>query len=397
MARSRFSKAMICCVLLLAGALLQPLAPADANSPGSITGVLYDPDGKLAPGAQIMIAAFPQPDAAGVIRESVLATTKTDSGGAFQVAVAPPVGAEFRGPTNSAELVFHVTFADGTGFWHFVPARPPGVGSHGWTWLDSDARTAASARRTSSPPLMLGAPKVARSRSTSTRKTDDDAPDVPLGSLTPRALPACPWTTYGMQWVRTGVWSRRLIPVQRVRTRARTKVDYNWSSTWNTLLDIAVVTPTAAFSAGLSYSQNNGSTVGMDPSSGNNFSQMYRMEWQYNQYQLQCLNAQAQWISQDAYQWVPSFWTGGNDKLGVADGWTCTAGNTVGISSPIWVAKTTTVKYRGWFGIGGASLSSQQENSSAHKMTYSPTAANAKLCGRDNVPTLASQVAEAIW
>jgi hypothetical protein len=223
---------------------------------------------------------------------------------------------------------------------------------------------------------------------------DDTNPDAPLGNATPRALPAC---TEGVpNWQKTTDWSRRQVPIQRVRTRTRSKVSYEWSTTNNTMLDVAVTGSRGDFSAGLSFSKENTASAGMNPSSLNNTSQLYTQEWQYEKWELYCMTYPGVMKPQGAYQWRPAFWTLGNDKRFVGEpSWTCAPVNSTSIASPSWVARGTTVKYAGWFSIGGVSLSSQQTNSSAHKLIYSPyNATKATLCGRDAVPSLASQVVE---
>jgi hypothetical protein len=382
---------------LLATCLLGPLGqPAQAQPATLVSGVVRTPDGQPAAGAAVMVTAFPQADTSEMLAEVLLGQTVTDAQGYFALDVEPPVGARFRGPKSSLALVFHITFTDGTGFWRGVPALAPSSTRGHWAWLDIDATPERQARRAAAVPLILGAP-ASRPARAGIASRDDTNPDAPLGNPTPRALPAC---TEGLpNWHKTTDWSRRQIPVQRVRTRTRSMVSYEWSTTFNTMMDIAVTGSRGDFSAGLSYSRDNTASAGMSPSSLGNTSQLYTQEWQYEKWELYCMTYPGVMKPQGAYQWRPAFWTLGNTKRFVGEpSWACTQDHKIVIASPSWVARATTVKYAGWFSIGGASLASQQTNSSASKLTYSPyNASQARLCGSDAVPIYASQVVEIPW
>jgi hypothetical protein len=97
----------------------------------------------------------------------------------------------------------------------------------------------------------------------------------------------------------------------------------------------------------------------------------------------------------DIYKWVPHHFTGGNLLTPMSETWSCQGLNHEPIQSTLWVAKSTTVTWAGWFAIGAVRLDSRQQNSSSHKMTYIPdTGETAHICGKGASPTLATFVRE---
>lgn len=368
-----------------------------------ISGVIKDETGLGTAGATLMVTAYPFKGDAGQFNEQPLGQTQTGTNGAFSLSVPAPIGQSFTDTDGLVSLQFHVTNPDGTGYVHQTLAVPPHSSTSTWTLLNGDSQpndglvtrviATSKSRRAA---LTLTPPNVTeRFERRSGRPVNLDV-SAARSEAASRTTQVCggSWPL----WVTTGVTTTRMVPVQRTRTLGKSKVSYEWSSTKNTQLDAAVSGKAGAYSVGLQYVEDHTVGTGMSPSSGNNVSQLIRQEFEYKKLEAYCYNPGlgSGRHPSGTYRWVPTRWTGGNDKLSVSDNWTCDTKWSVEISSPVWVARSSSVSYSGYFGIGGAQLKSKQINSSSHKVTYSPnnSSTTARLCGRGDYPISAAQVKE---
>jgi len=64
------------------------------------------------------------------------------------------------------------------------------------------------------------------------------------------------------------------------------------------------------------------------------------------------------------------------------------------IGGTLWVARSTSATYYHWFKIAGVELSSSQTNASNRRLEYTPTGAQATICGKNDYPIYATQVKE---
>ncbi len=96
------------------------------------------------------------------------------------------------------------------------------------------------------------------------------------------------------------------------------------------------------------------------------------------------------------YQWRPRRWTGGSSALSSAISWSCPSSYTINTTGDLWVARSPSFTYRGFFTIVGVSGKSNQKNSSSHKLTFVKDSgvSSAAICGKDNFPIYATQVRE---
>lgn len=201
--------------------------------------------------------------------------------------------------------------------------------------------------------------------------------------------------TGGPYLVATDSYQTRYTPFQRTQTRGGTTASYSWSSTNNTKLEIAADGKYGSAAAGLTASSQNTTTGGFSSSLGTFTSRRVDANWRYRRYNIHCTPLSGPSYYSGQWEWRPYNWTAGNRNVDSQPALSCKSGTTVRIDNQTWVAQSSTTTYNGYFSIAGVALRSQQQNSSSHKLTFTPTSASAQLCGTTGYPSSSAQVREA--
>jgi hypothetical protein len=343
--------------------------------------------------------------ATGTIPLDYIGEDTTDGLGNFQINDELPGGSEkYRNKDDTVNLVLMSSSADHILIQNIV-AYPP-TEDEGWQWLPD--------------PQLIGeffTPEYGPTEFTS------DAVDD-LTSIRAVALPAdtdsddgtntdftvtpylqspeaasssgCPngWYT---QWRKTDVSQKTYETAQRAYTLSKSTVDYEWENTTRTAMSLVVGSGTTGQKGGLGYSRVQTYGTGVKPHFPNNTSQTLRVEWRYYKCELWCYGGLG-WVRSSHWQWRPENFTGGHVKTNNSNVFSCNTAYRVTISSPLWVARSTSVTWSASGAIAGVSIDNQQQNSSSHKLTFTPNnhknGGTARICGRNADPVLASQVKE---
>jgi hypothetical protein len=215
----------------------------------------------------------------------------------------------------------------------------------------------------------------------------------PLTTLEPTPEQRCSGADY--VWVLLNTqsidkWGRVAI----IYTRGKTKMDYDWSNTEESEVDMtANIGPSGALlPIGLSHSVQ--TAAGVNFSAGAFNLKNLEVGWAYYAYHLQCQTPQRKWYP-GYYRWIPHHFTGGNRITQSTASFSCNENFKITISSPVWVSRSVSNTFKGGVDWIGFSANSRQVNTNEHKMTISPlNGKTATICGSNNHPTRALRIRE---
>lgn len=193
--------------------------------------------------------------------------------------------------------------------------------------------------------------------------------------------------------VGTSYYARKYLPVNRAITKSKSKYAYAYDTSSNTKWTVSA---NGAY-GGRTKSVQNSTSMGVNFSVGTNLNQQLEVEWQYRQYDVRCYNSMiGKWTADTGKDdWRPFRHSGGNQKVNASGGnFTCHSSRIVTISSPTWMAKSSTAVQSNGATLKGVSLSQEQTASSSHKVTMTPTGSSARICGDTDLPPYAKKVRE---
>lgn len=401
-------------LLVLIGAALSG-APLEAHAYAGgvvMTGTVVDEAGSPVEGLPLrldiehspsFIAASGNPD---IIPLDQLAATTTAKGGAFSFTLDHiPDFTPYLHEDSAVSLLVSTITEEFEVMRHFLAYPPAELGS-AWMWqpdeasaevpeLGSQYEDVAGVVSETLGVLTFDLAHLADVQVTAHSDDGDvTAPmaEAPIATLNPSDT--CPGMNYYYQ--RGSARTKVLDPIQRLYTLSKSSMKYEWTTSQNSRLEIAVKGAKGSYGGGLSKSRMNFSSGGMSPSFGNNSKVVIRAEWEYAPYYLYC----DPWTTPTSYysgvyEWRPEQWTTGSSNVANSNVFSCNSKWIVSMENPTWVAQESGVTWAGWFGIEGVSLRSSQKNSVKHKLTVTPNSgAKARICGRDNWPSKALQVRE---
>lgn len=197
----------------------------------------------------------------------------------------------------------------------------------------------------------------------------------------------------------------RNLPMHLSETRARTLNRFAWSTTRESEGQVAYNGKSSggAYAGGLSFSRQNNDEAGVIAKALNEAwrRNMLRMGWRYRQQKLWCDNTVGNFgtpTDTGERRYRPLRWTTQNVNREVSNTFTCQdlSLHRAEIANPVWVSKSTSMRFNGWFEIYGVKLDARQTRTDKHKITYQVRSAydRAWLCGKGNDPATAAWVRE---
>jgi hypothetical protein len=377
-----------------------------------MTGVVLDEAGSPVEGLPLRLDIEHSPsfvDASNnpdIIPLDRLATTTTGSGGAFSFSLdqLPDFTPHLHDDSAVSLLVSSIT-EDLEVIQHFL-VYPPSSLDAVWTWqpeevsaevpeVSSQYEDIAGVVSETLGVLTFDLAPLADVQITA--HSDDGDVTAPMAEAPRTTLnPAEACTGMNYWYKRGSARTKVLDPIQRIYTLGKSSMKYEWTTSKNSRLEIAVKGSKGSFAGGLSRSRMEFTSGGMTPSFGNNSKGVIRAEWEYAPYYLYCdpWHNYTSYYS-GVYEWRPEQWTGGSSNVSNSNVFSCNTKWLVTMENPTWVAQATAVTWSGWFGIDNVSLRSSQKNSTKHKLTVTPNnGTKARICGRDNYPSQAIQVRE---
>jgi len=325
-----------------------------------------------------------------------LASGKTDADGAFTLRAAGQ--GDWRGyaEPSGAMAITLLSMGNGGSMLHHLRLLPPRGKNKDWTWKTPDENIVEPAPNPTGSKVDVG------SRATTTARVGRPVVGLKLKSHSQGGRAAAPGTrgVYEYEycgpfyyWVRSDANIIRTdTRIQRMTTNAKLFVQYSWDNTNNTSHEAVANIGKGKALVGTGYTSSVNNSSGADwPKYGGNTHKDAVTEWDFRAYNLWCSPVTGPDYYSGVYEWRPYKWTGGTRVAAPVNNWSCQAKWTAPISVATWVARTTSSSYTASFTIGPVSGRSLQENSSGHKLTFTPSR-NTSYCGSDDYPPYASFV-----
>lgn len=246
----------------------------------------------------------------------------------------------------------HLSLRAGTGL------VAPGHGSSGSTSSRSTLDGSSSFSVVTDTAVASAADVEGDSDTTGPSDGSDEArPDGRGGSICGGGLWVwAPLNKYKMVWV----------PLKTSRTLGKSVLHYNWSTTTETRMDIAVVDDGGGYAGGLASSEVQETSTGLSPDWPNNTSKLVRTEWRYRKYQVYCMGGTT-WA---LYKWVPNYPELFTKAEANDPDFPC------GISGPvnatITLTNTAKVTWLKWFSIAGIKLDNTQTQATTTGLVIDP-------------------------
>lgn len=207
------------------------------------------------------------------------------------------------------------------------------------------------------------------------------------------------------RWDREGGAMRKWVTVQHAQTRKKSTMKYEWSNTKETAVQTVVEITAKGSGATGGYAKSTVTGAGLNFNVPNSWRGNLDAEFDFYHWGLWCnmsgdLTA---WRAADVHEIRPYQFKGFSqiDVPGVT--YKCNRSAFRGsLGNEMWVsrANTVTTSLSVWGGLDGNGIGgkvqfdSKQVNTGAHKATYTPTAAGAKICGQDKNPAATEKVME---
>lgn len=195
----------------------------------------------------------------------------------------------------------------------------------------------------------------------------------------------------------------RRVPLHLSETKDRTYNQFDWSTTEESQMQVAYNGKYngVPYSGGMSYSRNNVSGTGVSAVA---FKEAYRinmlrMGWKFRKQYLRC----SVYSGRGGFQfdtgerrYVPHHWTTDNVNREVSNTFACQAENRVRWDNDVWVSRSTSKTFAGYFSIFGVTLDSKQTRGTDHRIWYQRKndSISAMGCGKGADPFYASWVRE---
>ncbi|WP_026208056.1 hypothetical protein, partial [Catelliglobosispora koreensis] len=201
---------------------------------------------------------------------------------------------------------------------------------------------------------------------------------------------------YQWFWVQEGSAVKKWVPVQRSQTGNRTKLQYQWSNTNETSVEVGIKLEYSGATVTGGFSQTLVNASGIDFSTGHNVVRDLEAQYDFYFHRLRCTRLGGGGTDAQVTKLLPHTFTGGNRNTTYTGYYGCAEQYRTEISNPTWVSKASTTTISGSLELNGAKLAAVQKNTSAHKKTYIPVTTPAGLCGENGNPADTERVGE-VW
>jgi hypothetical protein len=405
----------------LAAALLTGLGPASAAEespdPRVLTGTVVDPAGIPVAGARVEVFAVDTNEDGDTQTLQPIALARSNAAGGIVVAGKLQRQVRFN-PDGSVPLEIRVTTrTDLTKLFNLDAVPPAQPGGH-WTWgdqvdqelVEGGEDAAAEQARGEVTRLVLNMADAAFQPFEPGRIPAPrlDGQVGTLATADPDGFAACKQRNwYSIVWKWSGKVQDRLTPIQKIDTFDHALVKYKWADTKKTKWQIAY-TGSSTYRGGMSYANTQVLEQGFTASVGNSFNGGWTVNTRFRHFRQYCTNHE--WVDTQAEldqygyysgqdKWQSHKWLGGHEGVEHYDMYYCWNGappQKIGAGGSLWVARTSTSRIGGFFGVGGVQLDTSQQNSTSYKFTIRPDAQAEYIlvCGNNNTPLEASKVRE---
>jgi hypothetical protein len=384
----------------------QPSAP----KPTLASGTALAANGSPAAGAEVTLSIVQRPDKKGGIAFIPIATDTTSATGNFELlGDLSRVSARDLRANGAVELEITIT-SDTQSVSHAYTVDPDeAVGSRASRTLGSvggaeavtlqfgkgEVETAPASSGGFSSLAAAGATAVDAAPAGSVPDNPDDNP-VP-----PRGGPSSCREGFFLYLHPLDDYTTRNVPVSRLTTKKHSHQTYEWDTTKQTKIAIAITGDGGTYLGGMVYSNTHSTGLGYRMNIGNDASRLFKPEWQFKKYRHECLNSNnptnSYWL--DVWRWRANKLTSGSAVPNSNPTWSCTDSTTVLMATETWVTKTSNVEYQGWFKLFGTGVDDLQSNTSSHKVTIRPDGGErrARVCGDDDYPVDANRIKERFY
>lgn len=367
-----------------------------------LAGRLLAPSGQTLGGRTVTVdllsndSAYAAASEGALLPETRLATTTSDTQGNFLVK-ANPAGLPLAtmNTDGTYKLLVRSINAQGSGGYEVRVAPPSGPGPWRVVGAPSSAEadpigTRASASRLSAPAGKLASLELVVEQPTG-RAGGSSAPILPDGG---QSVSCGSGSGY---WEMTNQFEQRDARVQRVSTKAKTTVVYNWSRTNESRVEGALKFGSGGWvSAGMLSveSQSGGANLYM----GTNAYRDMTVAWEIRVYAEKCFNPSTGLYYYSGNQQArPRVWTGGTGLV-VPDSrdYYCDQVHIITFTGDIWVSRYNAMTYGAGITFLGLNWKTSQTNSTYEQIHYKVAGGypNARLCGDGSWPSESAKVQE---
>jgi hypothetical protein len=393
---------------------------SNGDGPQMVSGIVLDTRGH--PVADAGIGVYVEQELPDADKLTLIAEGHTTRAGRFSIRGGVQ-GAPFTtNPDDSVTLQINVN--DGIDVTHFdIDVRPPAPskGRPDWTWgevVDSHylPRAAAPRAQERTGDVVAGLElQLAGEPTEGVTPPEGEAPthESPNGIEPDIAL-----MKHDATWCNTQYWrwlpdtSRfRSTPNMHVYQYNRTGMNYKWSTTRQTKLQIAYTgegtVKGVGYKGGLSYTTEKDTTNWIDASwprkaEGRNL--VLKTEWRYQKQKLMCETSMSGTGQEGGYdtghrRFKARTWTLGNRDVPTNLFWSCPSENRTVIDHKVGIDNGKTNRWNEWFEIVGVKLDATQTNTTKTVLSIWPAGGfnRAKICGKGAKPGSAALVREYPW
>jgi len=415
-------------VSLVATSLLLPLGSSASATAGDepviLTGKVLDTASR--PVANVLVTARVERDTATGTIGTKVAEATSDATGAFTLAgdLSAPASSN---PDGSVRLEI-TTITPEAAEHRLINVFPP-TATAPWTWAEPDLTVVSGApvvedlmrapltgvilKFASGEPVSLNASSqitspsaIAESDLSAEDQADLEADKLAKQTGTSTAVEAgyaavakeCS-DLNSRTWDNTTETKSRWTPLHYSWIRTKFMHEFAWDNSSQSTFQVAYAGVGKNYAGGLSYSMQSSNSAGWSDIRGDagakDKRETWKLEWEYVKQREHCFD-----LGYGGYtgktRWVPKRRLSGSDLVPDANVLPCTGTNDAYLETSLWVARSTSSTFGGYFQIAGVSLSASQTRSSSHKATYilRPERNHGWLCGNDEDPIYAHFVFE---
>lgn len=392
-------------VVFLVTALLPLIqAPSEGSEP-SIAGTITDELGLPVVNQAVDLYFEPTQtwlDAAGTpdhVELTLVATDTTDTLGRFEfynVALTDPVKFQHEdgsvlatilanGATGSVLYQIHLSPpTSGSGAWTYTPGDEPDysvVSTEEAVEFDSDAAAASATQlQFTLLPAIIGSTLSEPQMTTSSTSSS--------GSC----------NTQFWAWIKANSWTYNYKNLQHTKTLSKLEMKYSYQTTKTSKLETSGYIGGKKVAMGLTYSTKHSTGIGWNFPVATNKNLMNEVQWAFRRWNLFCSHDAANWFYSGDWQYRPDYMRLSSQQRNVSLDFTCAAGSRNKISVETWLAKSSSVTWKGDINVISLPVRSWQKNADNHsELTIKPRTSGTPgyVCGSNNADlTKASRIKE---